>query len=87
MSKSKRRRKYTREFKISIIIELEAGKTLVQVSREYNLNPSMITRWRKEYNKNPESAFRGNRVSKSKENRIAELERLVGQPLYRKRIF
>lgn len=45
----------------------------------------MITRWKKEYNKDPESAFRGNGVA-SKESRIAELERLVGQ-LYAENAF
>lgn len=80
----KKRRKYTREFKISIITELDAGKTIAQVSREYNLHPSMITRWRKEYSKNPESAFR-NGISKP-ESRISELERLVGQ-LYAENAF
>ena len=82
---SKKRRKYTREFKISVITELDSGKTIAQVSREYNLHPSMITRWKEEYNKDPESAFRGNGV-KSKESRIAELERLVGQ-LYAENAF
>jgi transposase len=80
-----KRRKYTREFKISVITELDAGKTLAQVSREYNLNPSMITRWKREYNKDPESAFRGNGAA-SKESRIAELERLVGK-LYAENAF
>ena len=82
---SKKRRKYTREFKISVITELDSGKTIAQVSREYNLHPSMITRWKKEYNRDPESAFRGNGVV-SKESRIAELERLVGQ-LYAENAF
>lgn len=81
---SKKRRKYTREFKISVITELDSGKTIAQVSREYNLHPSMITRWKKEYNRDPESAFRNGVVSK--ESRIAELERLVGQ-LYAENAF
>ncbi|RLI80963.1 hypothetical protein DRP07_08295 [Archaeoglobales archaeon] len=48
---SKKRKKYTREFKISVITELDSGKTIAQVSREYNLHPSMVIRWKKEYNK------------------------------------
>ena len=81
----KERRKYTREFKISVITELDAGKTIAQVSREYNLHPSMITRWKREYNRDPESAFRGNGVKRN-ESRIAELERLVGK-LYAENAF
>jgi hypothetical protein len=44
----------------------------------------MITRWKREYNKDPESAFR-NGVT-SNESRIAELERLVGK-LYAENAF
>ncbi|SNQ62721.1 transposase [Candidatus Methanoperedens nitratireducens] len=54
------RRRHTREFKISIIRELESGKNLAQLSRENNLHPTMISRWKFEYRKNPESAFKGN---------------------------
>ncbi len=54
------RRRHTREFKISIIRELESGKNLAQLSRENNIHPTMISRWRLEYRKNPESAFSGN---------------------------
>ena len=54
------RRRHTREFKISVIRELESGKNLAQLSRENNLHPTMISRWRLEYRKNPESAFSGN---------------------------
>ncbi|HDD44646.1 MAG TPA: hypothetical protein ENG63_07295, partial [Candidatus Desulfofervidus auxilii] len=32
--KMKRRRQYTRDFKIGVIREVESGKTLAQVSRE-----------------------------------------------------
>jgi transposase-like protein len=52
------RRRHTREFKISIIRELESGKNLAQLSRESNLHSTMISRWRLEYRKiqNPPSA-------------------------------
>ncbi len=54
------RRRYTGEFKISLIRELESGKNLAQLSRENNLHPTMISRWRLEYQKDPDSAFSGN---------------------------
>ncbi|RZB32914.1 MAG: hypothetical protein AEth_00260 [Candidatus Argoarchaeum ethanivorans] len=42
----KTRRRYTQEFKISVLRELEAGKNLGQLSREHNLHPTLICRWR-----------------------------------------
>jgi len=73
------RRRHTREFKISIIRELESGKSLAQLSRENNIHPTMISRWRLEYEKNPDSAFSGNGNTYKEAARIAELERLVGK--------
>jgi len=76
---SKKRRQYTREFKISVITELEAGTALGQLSREHGLHPSLITRWKKEYRQNPEGAFGGNGQAYKERAKIAKLERLVGQ--------
>ena len=56
----KRRRTYTRNFKISVIREDEMGKTLAQVSRENEIHPSLVVKWKKEYFRDPENAFRGN---------------------------
>jgi transposase len=45
------RKRYTREFKLSLIRELESGKKLGQLSRENNIHPNMISRWKLEYDK------------------------------------
>jgi Transposase. len=37
----KTRRRYDRDFKISVLIELEAGKPLAQIAREYGIYPSL----------------------------------------------
>ncbi|MFP3909998.1 MAG: transposase [Archaeoglobaceae archaeon] len=42
----KQRRRFTREFKISVVNELDSGKSLGQLSREHNLHPTLIVRWR-----------------------------------------
>src|SRR4030043_2089986 len=75
----KARRRQTREFKISVIRELESGKNLAQLSRENNLHPTMISRWKLEYRKNPESAFSGNGNIYKDAAKNQELERLVGR--------
>jgi transposase-like protein len=56
----KMRRRYDREFKISVIAELMGGKPLAQISREHGIHPSLPSRWKKELAENPEKAFRGN---------------------------
>ena len=56
----KRRRTYTRDFKISVIREVEMGKTLAQVSRENEIHPSLVVKWKNEYFRDLENAFRGN---------------------------
>ena len=75
----KTRRRYDREFKISVIAELEGGKPLAQVAREHGIHPSLPCRWKNELAENPERAFSGNGKRYKYEARIAELERLLGQ--------
>lgn len=77
--KNKRRRQFTREFKISVLMELEAGNSLAQVARENEVHPNTLTRWKREYSTDPENAFIGNGRAYKEEVRIAKLERLVGQ--------
>jgi transposase len=73
------RRRHTRDFKIAIIRELESGKNLAQLSRENSIHPAMMSRWRLEYRKNPESAFSGNGNTYKEAAKSHELERLVGK--------
>ena len=73
------RRRYDRDFKISIVAELEGGKPPAQIAREHCIHPSLPTRWREELAENPEKAFSGNGMRYKYEARIAELERMVGQ--------
>lgn len=73
------RKRHSREFKISILREFESGKNLAQLSRENNIHPTMISRWRKEFEENPDSAFSGNGNTYKEAARIEELEKLVGQ--------
>jgi putative transposase len=52
----KTRRRYDRDFKISVVAELEAGKPLAQVARKYGIHPSLPCRWKAELAENPESS-------------------------------
>ena len=76
---AKMRRRYDREFKISIVAELESGKPLARIAREHGIHPSLPCRWRSELAENPARAFAGNGNRCKYEARISELERLLGQ--------
>jgi transposase len=75
-----KRRIFTREFKLQVIREIEAGtKTQAQAAREHQLSETAIYSWRKEYSKYKEKAFGGRGHAYTDEARISELERMVGR--------
>jgi transposase len=74
-----KRRQFTKEFKLQVIREIEAGKSVAQAAREHQLHPNTIIKWRKLHQQYAERAFAGNGQTYKAEARIAELERLVGQ--------
>jgi transposase len=82
----KTRKKFTRDAKISILRELENGKSSAQVCRENGIHPSMLSKWKREYKENPGTAFSGNGNISKPEAKLAESERLIGQ-LYAENAF
>lgn len=78
-------RTFTREFKLGVVRQLENGlKRPAQLCREHNLDHSVLTRWRQEYQARGENAFLPKQPaelcqSELFEQRIAELERHCGQ--------
>ena len=75
----KTRRKFTREFKISVLRELENGKSAAHICRENNINSAVLSKWKREYRDNPETAFSGRGKICKSEAKIAEREQLIGQ--------
>jgi len=73
-----KKRKFTNEFKISILNELNS-KSAAQICRENNLNQSLIQRWKKEFKENPDKAFSGNGNVWKMEAELARYKRLVGE--------
>ena len=55
-----KRRRFTREFKLQIIREIETGKSIAQVAREQEIHPNLITRWRSLREQYSDQAFAGN---------------------------
>jgi len=73
------RRRFSREFKLRVLRELESGKSMVEVCREHDLTRFLVSRWRREHEEDPGNAFAGNGKTCKDEARVRELERLVGQ--------
>ena len=74
-----KRRRFTRDFKLQVLREIESGKTIVQAAREHEIHPNLITRWRSLRDQYSQQAFAGNGNTYKLEARIAELERMVGR--------
>jgi transposase len=74
-----RRRQFTKDFKLQVLREVQAGKSLAQAAREHEVHVTTILGWRKLHEQYAEQAFQGNGRSYTDEGRIADLERKVGQ--------
>jgi len=75
----KTRRQFSREFKLQIIREIEAGQTVAQAAREHQVSPNLIGRWQKQQAQYGERSFVGAGHVYTESARVAELERKVGQ--------
>jgi transposase len=74
------RRKFTKEFKLAAVRRLEMGASAAEVARACEIDPNVLHRWRREFREGVETAFPGlGRKRESEENRLAELERKIGQ--------
>lgn len=87
-------RVFTPEFKLNIVRVMANGeKTVIQLCREHNLSDSLIHNWKKLYREKGEAAFTTPTHSRAGatpaslqdqelralRNKVAELERLIGQ--------
>ena len=75
----KLRRKFSREFKQAAIRQLAGGKSAAEVARALEVHPSDLYRWRRELEEHGAEAFIGPGRKRAEDDRVAELERKVGQ--------
>ena len=76
------RQEYSRELKITVMHEIDSGKSMAEVARAYQISPKRVEGWRSEWRAKGELAFpgKGSRPpGKLDAERIAELERKIGQ--------
>jgi transposase-like protein len=74
------RRQYTAEFKAKVVLQVLTGeKTSNEICRPPKLNANVLNRWRKEFLEQAVSIFERDATDSEAEQKIAELEQLVGQ--------
>ena len=74
-----KRRTFTRDFKLKVIREVEAGKSQAQVAREYQVTENTISKWRRQHRQYQDRAFAGRGQAYTDEARLNQLERMVGR--------
>jgi transposase len=76
----RRRRTFTSEFKAKVVLENISGeKSISEACREYQLSPVMVNKWRTQFIENAAAIFEKDHKGDEDQNRMAELERMVGR--------
>ncbi len=75
----KKRKEYSREFKIQVIREIESGTPVAQIARQHEIHESLIHKWKRQYSSDAQNAFSGPRRASTQDAKIAELERSIGK--------
>ncbi len=74
-----KRSEWTKEFKLQVITEVEAGQPMSPVAREHQVTATPLRKWRKQHRQYTDKALAGNGRAYTDEARTAELERRVGR--------
>ena len=75
-----KKRSYTPEFKARVVLEIiSQQKSLAQASREHGVRDSVISRWKQEFIDRSPQVFETGKTQDDRDQRIAELERMIGR--------
>ncbi len=73
------RRKFSKEFKLEAVRRIQAGQSVAELSRALEVRATELYRWCREREAFGERAFAGKGRQLSEQDRVAELERKIGQ--------
>jgi transposase len=74
------RRTFTAEFKTQVVLDLLSGAhSAAELCRQHQLNPQVLARWKTEFLERAPLVFEQDQRRSAEQERIAELERLVGR--------
>ncbi len=75
-----KRRKFTPEFKSQIVLQLLSGERhMAELCREHQLTSQTINNWKQQLVAAAPQAFEQNSDTSAEQERIAELERMIGK--------
>ena len=75
-----RRRVFKPEFKARVVLEiLTEQKSIAQVSREYSIKDTVLSRWKQQFVERSSQVFERGKDEDDRDQRRAELERMVGR--------
>ena len=75
-----KRRIFNSEFKVRVVLEMISGeKGLMEASREYGIKDTVLSRWKQEFLERATQVFEQPQNDHPEQERIAELERMVGR--------
>jgi transposase-like protein len=75
-----KRRKFTPEFKSRVVLQLLSGeRSMAELCREHQLTSQMIGNWKQQFLAGATRAFENDVSSNGEQERIGELERMVGR--------
>src|SRR3954452_9482216 len=76
----RRRRSFTPQFKAQVVLEVLSGlRSQAEVARQHKLKPELMARWKDIALEGLEGLFQGEEQRNQDQDRIAELERMVGR--------
>jgi transposase-like protein len=76
----KKPKTYSAQFKFTVVLEaLKAEKTEGEIARGYGVHPVTLSRWKKQFLEHGAEVFGGSEEVKAYEQRISQLERMLGQ--------
>lgn len=80
MSKKVSRKKHAAKVKFQVVLETLTNATkMMDVARNYNINPNLITKWRKEFFERGSQIFDQGTESQESEKKIEDLQRIIGK--------
>jgi len=75
-----KRRTFKSELKARVVLEVLTGaKSTAQICREHSIKEQLVARWKKQFLQSASAVFDQEQRQDSQQERIAELERMVGR--------
>lgn len=73
-------RTFSAEFKAQVVLEVLSGaKSSGEICRQYQIHPNLFARWKSTFIEQAPSIFNQEQTRSAEQERIAELERMIGR--------